>query len=142
MVRWDVLHKVNVIPVKYGATAWRLQLGSAFIPTVPLLALIYFCPESPSQIIKSSGNYCTAFESLRRLRNTELQAARDLYYMYTQQRVKVKFVHTEKSLVGKVLELFTIPRNRRAAYAACTVMLSQQLCGSMLSCLLVQKTTF
>lgn len=26
---------------------WRLQLGSAFIPAVPLVAGVYFCPESP-----------------------------------------------------------------------------------------------
>lgn len=26
---------------------WRLQLGSAFIPAVPLVVGVYFCPESP-----------------------------------------------------------------------------------------------
>ena len=30
-----------------GAIAWRLQLGSAFLPAVPLVIGIYFCPESP-----------------------------------------------------------------------------------------------
>lgn len=30
-----------------GDNAWRLQLGSAFIPAVPLVIGIYFCPESP-----------------------------------------------------------------------------------------------
>lgn len=30
-----------------GPIAWRLQLGSAFIPAVPLVLGIYFCPESP-----------------------------------------------------------------------------------------------
>lgn len=30
-----------------GAIAWRLQLGSAFIPAVPMTLGIYFCPESP-----------------------------------------------------------------------------------------------
>lgn len=30
-----------------GAISWRLQLGSAFIPAVPLVIGIYFCPESP-----------------------------------------------------------------------------------------------
>ena len=29
----------------YINLAWRLQLGSAFIPAVPLLIGIYFCPE-------------------------------------------------------------------------------------------------
>jgi MFS family permease len=30
-----------------GAISWRLELGSAFIPAVPLVLGIYFCPESP-----------------------------------------------------------------------------------------------
>ena len=30
-----------------GAIAWRLQLGSAFIPAVPLVIGVLFCPESP-----------------------------------------------------------------------------------------------
>ena len=62
-----------------GAIAWRLQLGSAFIPAVPLVMGIYYCPESPRWYIKK-GRYREAFNSLCRLRNTKLQAARDLYY--------------------------------------------------------------
>lgn len=31
---------------KVGDIAWRLQIGSAFIPAVPLVLGIYFCPES------------------------------------------------------------------------------------------------
>lgn len=37
----------NLVVVHTGNIAWRLQLGSAFIPAVPLLLGIYFCPESP-----------------------------------------------------------------------------------------------
>lgn len=36
----------NLVVVNVGAIAWRLQLGSAFIPAVPLLLGIYFTPES------------------------------------------------------------------------------------------------
>lgn len=32
---------------------WRYMLGAPFIPAVPLLALIYLCPESP--------RWCKAF---------------------------------------------------------------------------------
>jgi len=35
-----------------GAISWRLQLGSAFIPAIPLLIGIYFCPESPRWLMK------------------------------------------------------------------------------------------
>lgn len=37
----------NLAVKDVGAIAWRLQLGSAFIPAVPLVIGIYFCPESP-----------------------------------------------------------------------------------------------
>lgn len=34
----------NLVVANTGAIAWRLQLGSAFIPAVPLAIGIYFCP--------------------------------------------------------------------------------------------------
>lgn len=37
----------NLAVYNVGAIAWRLQIGSAFIPAVPLTLGIYFCPESP-----------------------------------------------------------------------------------------------
>jgi Sugar (and other) transporter len=37
----------NLAMVHTGKNAWRLQLGSAMIPAVPLLLFIFFCPESP-----------------------------------------------------------------------------------------------
>ena len=110
-----------------GAISWRLQLGSAFIPAVPLWFGVYFCPESPRWYIKK-GRYNKAFASLRRLRNTELQAARDLYYIYAQIRVEKELVH-KSNYVQRFIELFTIPRVRRATLASWTVMIAQQMCG-------------
>lgn len=37
----------NLAMVNVGKNAWRLQLGSAMIPAIPLLFMIYLCPESP-----------------------------------------------------------------------------------------------
>jgi MFS family permease len=34
----------NLAVYKAGAITWRLQIGSAVIPAVPLLFGIYFCP--------------------------------------------------------------------------------------------------
>ena len=56
-----------------GRIAWRLELGSAFIPVVPLLIGIYFCPESPRWYLKK-GRFHDAYASLVKLRNTPLQA--------------------------------------------------------------------
>ena len=42
----------NLAVYKVGAIAWRLQIGSAFIPAVPLTIGIFFCPgESASNLI-------------------------------------------------------------------------------------------
>ncbi|KAF8885214.1 major facilitator superfamily domain-containing protein [Infundibulicybe gibba] len=77
-----------------GRIAWRLELGSAFIPAVPLTIGIYFCPESPRWLMKK-GRYHAAYKSFCRLRNSELQAARDLYIfvvMIAQQMCGINII--------------------------------------------------
>lgn len=106
-----------------GSISWRLQFGSAFIPAVPLWFDVYFCPESPRWYIKK-GKYQIAFASLKRLRNTELQAARDLYYIFAQIRIAKTFIK-KKNYVTRFIGLFTIPRVRRATLASWTVMIAQ-----------------
>ncbi|KAH9170952.1 hypothetical protein EDB89DRAFT_2071406 [Lactarius sanguifluus] len=88
---------------------WRLMLASAGIPALFLMAQIYFCPESPRWFI-SKGRYPDAYRSLERLRRHPVQASRDLYYIHV-------LLEAEKELTrgrNRYLELFTIPRNRRA----------------------------
>ncbi|KAH6672832.1 putative sugar transporter [Halenospora varia] len=77
---------------------WRLQIGSAFIPAVPLLCLCYVIPESPRWLMKK-GKYRKAYLSLKRLRETPLQAARDLYLIYSQ--LKVETLLFENNLTGE-----------------------------------------
>ncbi|KAK3081242.1 hypothetical protein LTS18_008742 [Coniosporium uncinatum] len=110
-----------------GAIAWRLQLGSAFIPAVPLLIGVFFCPESPRWYMKK-GKYTKAYRSLLRLRNTPIQAARDLYLVHAQL-IEEAHIIGQSSYVGRFIELFTIPRVRRATLASFTVMIAQQMCG-------------
>ncbi len=117
----------NLILFRVGNIAWRLQLGSAFIPSIPLLVLIYFCPESPRWYMKK-GRYRDAYKSLVRLRTTKLQAARDLYYISSQLTVESAIIG-ESNYLTRLIELFTIPRNRRASLAAFVVMIAQQMCG-------------
>lgn len=117
----------NLAVYDIGAIAWRLQLGSAFIPAVPLVIGVYFCPESPRWYIKKN-RYADAFRSLSRLRNTRLQAARDLYYIYAQI-LEEDAIIGRSNYVTRFIELFTIPRVRRATLASFVVMLAQQMCG-------------
>ncbi|RDW82899.1 hypothetical protein BP5796_04390 [Coleophoma crateriformis] len=123
----------NLVFVDTGAIAWRLQLGSAFLPAVPLVLGIWFCPESPRWLMKK-GKVNKAYASLVRLRNTPLQAARDLYYIHAQLKYE-EFLLEESGLAKtgnfftRFIELFTIPRLRRATQASGIVMIAQQMCG-------------
>ncbi|TQN75081.1 putative metabolite transport protein YfiG [Colletotrichum shisoi] len=117
----------NLAVAKTGAIAWRLQLGSAFIPAVPLALLIYACPESPRWYIKKN-RYPDAMKSLLRLRNHPIQAARDIYYIHSQLQVEAEIIG-RSNYAKRFLDLFTIPRVRRATLASFTVMIAQQMCG-------------
>jgi MFS family permease len=120
----------NAAVYAFGDKAWRYQLAFPFIPVVPLIAAIYACPESPAWLVKQ-GRYDLAFRSLCALRNTELQAAKELYatHLISQMRSKGSGKGRDVLLSRKILDLFTIPRIRRATTSAFVVMLSQQLCG-------------
>ncbi|KAL4785668.1 hypothetical protein BJX76DRAFT_355888 [Aspergillus varians] len=118
----------NVIVKDMGADmAWRMQMGSAFIPAIPLVVGVYMCPESPRWYIKK-GKLLPAYESLCRLRNSPLQAARDLYYIHAQIKIEQE-IAGEGTYLSRVVELFTIPRIRRATLASFVVMIAQQMCG-------------
>ncbi|PYH33516.1 galactose-proton symport [Aspergillus neoniger CBS 115656] len=110
-----------------GDISWRLQLGSAFIPALPLLIGVFMCPESPRWYIKKE-KMRNAYQSLCRLRNTQLQAARDLYYIYAQIKVEQDIAGVS-NYATRFVELFTIPRIRRATLASFVVMIAQQMCG-------------
>lgn len=44
----------NLAVAHTGKIAWRLQLGSAMLPAIPLLIGIFFCPESPRWYMSKS----------------------------------------------------------------------------------------
>lgn len=124
----------NLVVVNTGAIAWRLQLGSAFIPAVPLLLGIYFAPESPRWLIKKK-KHAKAYRSLLRLRNIPLQAARDLYYIHAQLLAEEALIEAEgfaktNNFFTRFVELFTVSRIRRATQASGIIMVAQQMCGS------------
>ena len=117
----------NLAVYNTGAISWRLQFGSAFLPAVPLVLGVFFCPESPRWYMKK-GRYQDAYNSLCRLRNTPVQAARDLYFIHAQL-IEESAIIGQNNYATRFLELFTIPRVRRATLASFTVMIAQQMCG-------------
>ncbi|KAF9004952.1 hypothetical protein BDZ89DRAFT_1095624 [Hymenopellis radicata] len=96
---------------------WRLMLASAGIPALFIVAQVFLCPESPRWYIMK-GRYRDAFNSLARLRHSRVQAARDLYYIHVLLDAENKITRNRSKLV----ELFTVPRNRRATLASFIVM--------------------
>ncbi|KAL4775936.1 hypothetical protein BDW60DRAFT_104271 [Aspergillus nidulans var. acristatus] len=103
---------------------WRLMLASALVPAVIVCCFVFMCPESPRWYM-SRNLYDRAYQSMCSLRFNKVQAARDMYYMYT-------LLEAEKSMKlgqNKLLELINVPRNRRAMFASEIVMFMQQFCG-------------
>jgi hypothetical protein len=125
--------------------------------------------ESPRFLIKKR-QWRRAYESLRSLNDTDVQAARELFLIHVQNElIKIKWygkerseelmnnlfpssslttsppitkdsdaeVYKRKSVLNKqvstyvkrLVNLFSVPRIRRATTAAAVVMISQQLCG-------------
>ncbi|KAJ5669908.1 sugar transporter [Penicillium maclennaniae] len=117
----------NLAVFHTGSIAWRLELGSAFIPAVPLAIGIFFCPESPRWYMKK-GRYKDAFSALKSLRNTPIQAARDLCAIHAQLAHERKLTDGN-NYATRFIQLFTVPRIRRATLASFTVMIAQQMCG-------------
>ncbi|KZZ95551.1 General substrate transporter [Moelleriella libera RCEF 2490] len=110
-----------------GPLNWRLMLGAPFIPAVPLMIFIYFCPESPRWYMKK-GRFQEAWKSMMLLRRNPIQVARDIYYINAQLEIE-KELAGRTNYVTRFTQLFTIPRVRRANLAAFTVMIAQQMCG-------------
>jgi len=76
-------------------------------------------------VLKEAAARERAYGYLLRLRNTRLQAARDLFYM--SYAIKIE----EESQRGRNLfvDFVKVPRVRRAALGSTIVMFMQQFCG-------------
>ncbi|KAF4445840.1 hypothetical protein F53441_10485 [Fusarium austroafricanum] len=117
----------NVIVKDTGRISWRLQLGSAFIPSFLLGLGIWFCPESPRWLMKH-GKHAKGFRSMQRLRAHPIIAARDFYYSWIIYEEELT-VARGAGYFQRLWDCFAVPRIRRANYGASTVMLAQQMCG-------------
>lgn len=84
-------------------------------------------PESPRWLIKK-GRYEAAYTAFCRLRNSEVQAARDLYYAHCQIHEEHE-AFTGRRLATRIKQLFTVPRLRRATVASAVCVCSQQFSG-------------
>jgi hypothetical protein len=74
------------------------------------------------------GRYQQAYRAFNRIRNTELISARELFYAHCQI-VAESESFGGKSLGRRVLELFTVPRIRRATVSSSIIVIAQQFSG-------------
>ncbi|KAH6629572.1 hypothetical protein C7974DRAFT_359430 [Boeremia exigua] len=116
-----------------GDLKWRLMLGSPMVLPLLVVLYIYALPESPRVLLDkarkrkddASDLYEKAFLGLRSLRNSKVQAARDLFLMDYLLEEESKIMHDHK----RFQELFTQRRCRNALTASVICMFLQQMCG-------------
>lgn len=117
----------NIAVKDTGKLSWRLQFGSACIPSLILMLGIWFCPESPRWLMKK-GRHAEAFKSMNKLRAHQIIAARDFYYSHVLYVEELKMARGA-GYFQRLWDCFSVPRIRRANYGASTVMIAQQMCG-------------
>ncbi|PHH59365.1 hypothetical protein CDD81_3346 [Ophiocordyceps australis] len=120
--------------------------GAPMVPSLVLLVMtIWLCPESPRYHLLKGPNYSVqkAYKALQQVRNTELQALRDLYLVHKaleQESVGVGDLDAHANLSPGVCwvfrdffmqfkQLFQQQRLYNAVLSTSTVNLAQQLCG-------------
>jgi len=103
------LYQVGDTPGVTGLN-WRLMMGSAMLPAVVVICLVFLVPESPRWYM-SKGRHYKAYESMCRLRHNNIQAARDVFHMHVSLEAE-REAGTQRG--NPVKELISIPRNRRA----------------------------
>ncbi|RSL48120.1 hypothetical protein CEP54_013071 [Fusarium duplospermum] len=91
------------------------------------MAQVYTCPESPRWLMLKS-RYKDAFQSLADLRGSDIQAARDLYYIHVLLRQEDLIAEQRNG--SAIVRLFSTRRNRNAAIRSFIVMFAQQFCGA------------
>lgn len=109
-----------------GGLNWRLMLASAAIPAMIVLVQVPFVPESPRWLM-GKERHLEAYDSLKQLRYSEIEAARDCFYQYVL--LKEEGAYGEAPYYKRLIEMFTVRRNRNGALGAWVVMFMQQFCG-------------
>jgi hypothetical protein len=74
------------------------------------------------------GQYGKSFQSFCKLRNSEMQAARDLYYAH-RQVIEERDAFAGVTFARRAWELVAVPRLRRATIASAWIVISQQFSG-------------
>jgi SP family myo-inositol transporter-like MFS transporter 13 len=108
---------------------WRYMIGIGAVPSIILGILLFWCPESPRQLMYH-GHREKCEHVIRRIYvNASEQQIQEKLLSIEHGVNAAKSLNEEISLRKSMHMLFTIPANRRAAIAACGLMFFQQFCG-------------
>ncbi|GJN71510.1 sugar transporter [Purpureocillium lilacinum] len=127
-------------------TVFALINGAPMVPSLALFIIaIWVCPESPRYHLMKGPNYNVekAYRILQRVRNTELQALRDLYVVHKaldlenvgfgdldeNAALSPGFFWVIRDFFTQYKQLFQQRRLYNAVISTGTVNLAQQLCG-------------
>ncbi|KAI7977563.1 hypothetical protein EIK77_000513 [Talaromyces pinophilus] len=108
---------------------WRYMIGLGGIPSIILGIFLFWCPESPRQLLYHNQPE----ECARVIRRIYSNATED----QIQQKIlsileginRAKQLNEEFSTRKSLKQLFLVPGNVRALIAACGLMAFQQFCG-------------
>ncbi|CAI7602564.1 unnamed protein product [Penicillium bialowiezense] len=108
---------------------WRATVGIGAAPALALAVLLFFCPESPRQLV-SHGNIIAADVVLRRIYPTSTAEQRHSKIRSIEISLReATGTMTNESLWTTFKRIFTTPSTARATLTACTIMAISQLGG-------------
>ena len=108
---------------------WRYMIGLGGIPSILLGIFLFWCPESPRQLMYHNMRE-QAEGVVRKIypNATEAQIA-DKMLSIEQGVSQAKALEEEVTVRKALKNLFFVPANLRALIAACGLMSFQQFCG-------------
>jgi SP family myo-inositol transporter-like MFS transporter 13 len=110
--------------------SWRATVGIGAAPAILLACMLFWCPESPRQLV-SHGKMAEADKVLLRLYPTssEIQRQRKMATIMASCEEATENSLANESLTAGLAQIFTNPATGRAVLTACVVMAISQLGG-------------
>lgn len=104
---------------------WRYMLGSSLVFSTALLVGMLYLPESPRYLV-FKGKTGQAYNVWKRLRDCTLETNKLEFIEMKHAAIREREFRKEESTIKIAIDLFTIPRNRRAlVYSVIMVSLGQ-----------------
>lgn len=111
------------------AGGWRYMVALGAIPSIALGVFLFWCPESPRQLIyHNKPEECA--QVLRRIYpNATEEQVQDKVTLIQRGVSQAVALNEDMTFAQTFKTLYTVPANLRALVVACGLMAIQQLCG-------------